>query len=213
MNSSCVKIDWAGTFDKICCIHYLPYKERYGDIRRELDRVGILSSENFEWHFTVDNAWNVFLSNILLRNKLAWALTPSALCVALEHYQIIKKFYEIGCDNVLILENDIVFLKDLDIVKKYMENIPSGADIALFDYFIHCDDVEFKRYRADAVNGYFARYDKLMAASCYMLSRKAMSELIPLYEKFLYPPDIYTSIKAPHDLVRCFALEHIACQR
>ena len=46
-----------------------------------------------------------------------------------------------------------------------------------------------------------------------MLSRKAMSALLPLYERFLYPPDIYTSIKAPPELMRCFSLEHVACQR
>ena len=29
-------------FDKIVCIHYLPYTERFGNIKSELKRVGIL---------------------------------------------------------------------------------------------------------------------------------------------------------------------------
>lgn len=56
---------------------------------------------------------------------------------------MIKKSYELGYSRILILENDIVFLKDLSIVKSYVEDIPSSADVALFDYFIHCDDMEF----------------------------------------------------------------------
>ena len=86
MSGRGVDIGWNDIFDRIWCIHYLPYRERYADIRCELDRIGILHSVNFEWHYTVENRWNRLFAETLLRNGMAWALTPSALCVALEHY-------------------------------------------------------------------------------------------------------------------------------
>lgn len=37
----CAGVNWS-IFDKIVCIHYLPYKERLEPIKAELKRVGIL---------------------------------------------------------------------------------------------------------------------------------------------------------------------------
>ena len=205
-------INWDNVFDKIWCIHFVPYKERFNAINNELSRVGIVGSSCFEWHYTISNYWNKFLVRYLFQNKLAWALKETALYCPLEHYQIIKKSYEFGYKRILIIEDDIRFLKDLEKVKETIENIPENADIALFDYFIHCTDDEFQSYKSNKVNQYFGVYDKLMSTSCYMLSRTAMEKIIPLYEKFLLPSDMYTSFKAPPDLLKVFSLDHIACQ-
>lgn len=48
------KIHMWDRFDRIVCLHYLPYmEERMGNITAELKRVGILDNPRFEWEFTV----------------------------------------------------------------------------------------------------------------------------------------------------------------
>ena len=54
--------DMWNRFDKIVCIHYLPYKnERFRNIALELKRVGILGLPQFEWEFTVPNKFYEYI--------------------------------------------------------------------------------------------------------------------------------------------------------
>ena len=49
-------------FDKIVCMHYLPYKqERWGHITSELERVGILNLPKFEFEYTVPSPFYDYL--------------------------------------------------------------------------------------------------------------------------------------------------------
>jgi hypothetical protein len=110
-------IDWKKYFDRIYCIHYLPYKERYRKCVDELTRVGIRESGIFSWKLTWDSP---------LFDKLYQVCNaaPSVGCmkIGIAHYMCIKEAYELGFSHILILENDNVFLKDVDCIEKILDD-------------------------------------------------------------------------------------------
>ena len=52
-------------------------------------------------------------------------------------YSIIKETYELGYNNVLILEDDIQFNKDLSLLRNTLNNIPEDYDILQFGAFYY----------------------------------------------------------------------------
>lgn len=59
---------------------------------------------------------------------------------ALAHYQAILQAYEFGYNNVLVLEDDICFLKDKTIIENYLNNIPGDAEFITYNpRFINLD--------------------------------------------------------------------------
>ena len=161
------------------CIHYIPNKERIDDIALELERVGILESSNFQWKYST------FYGNIqeklfsqLVKEKKTTLKSHQRMNAALTHYACIKEAYESGAKNVLILENDVVFLKDIEKIKEIINSKPD-RDVILFDYMpANTSDREKKllQLKMRHINNYanFGKGHTLFYASCYALSRKGM---------------------------------------
>jgi len=125
---------WKDRFDKIVCIHYLPNnKERYSDITKELDRVGILKSGIFEFEYTVP--W-FFSSKIKWGSrKKANGSTSAKIQYGLQYYVLLKKLQYFGYGHVLVCEDDIVFRKNIDEIKFILDKTPSDFDIMNYEPF------------------------------------------------------------------------------
>lgn len=54
---------WETMFDRVYCIHYLPYTNRIRPMEHELDRVGLLAAKNFEIHQTFPNPFDRLILN------------------------------------------------------------------------------------------------------------------------------------------------------
>ena len=121
-------IDWKKHFDHIYCIHYIPYKNRFKKCQNEFERVGIRDSGVFSWRLTWDSP--IFDKLYEICNA-----APSVGCmkVGFANYQCVKEAYELGFNHVLILENDNIFLKDLDKLDKILNDIPQDYDILFLD--------------------------------------------------------------------------------
>jgi hypothetical protein len=79
-------------FDKIVCIHYLPYKERFENIKRELKRVGILDLPQFEWCYTVDtDFYNYVLNGIPDKFINGERVTPTNIKYTIDSYNLLRK--------------------------------------------------------------------------------------------------------------------------
>ena len=180
-------IDWKKHFDHIYCIHYLPYKERYRKCVDELTRVGIRESGIFSWKLTWDSP---------LFDKLYQVCNaaPSVGCmkIGVAHYMCIKEAYELGFKHILILENDNVFLKDVDRIEKILDDLPEDYDICLLDK-IPSKTAKYEEAVKNATNESFIDIDKkfYVLANCYALSRKGMEHIIKSQEKRLAISDTY----------------------
>lgn len=191
-------IDWKKYFDRIYCIRYagrgpLDLKSDKDPYINELRRVGILDSGIFDIEYSVDSlAVEIFHENhpgeFDKQN-----LYGHHLHVTFTHYIAALKAYTLGYNRILIIEDDICWLKDLNMIDKYLSSIPEDDkyNICLFDWAIetcnwdanencHLDDP----YIDD--NNLYREFKHGCLSSCYALNRKGMEHIITCIEKGPY---------------------------
>ena len=177
-------IGW-NIYDKIICIHYLPYRERLTNIQSELKRVGILDLPQFEFYETIDNELYNDILNGIPGYKIGKIRSYSPLVhklninYTIDSYSLLKKLNFYGYERVLILEDDIVFHKDLDYVNKVIESTPDDFDVMNYDPEIFAISNETTGFYS-TVNKYILKYDncKVINMSCCALSKNAIQKII-----------------------------------
>ena len=119
-------------FDKIYVISLITNHERQNFIRQQFNELGL----DFEFIYGTD-FYN--LTNDSENNKITYPCTSEFFkdarnfgCV-MSHYQGVLQAYELGYNNVLIFEDDICFIKNKNIIKNYLNNIPTDADFVTYD--------------------------------------------------------------------------------
>jgi len=158
-------IDWNKYFSHIFVISGCSNFERRNWMNQELSRINL---SNFKY-------WYNFNDNQLLDYSKNTYLIEKHQRVRYAHYSLIKTCYQLGYDNILIMEDDICFLNDLGKIKEQLEifnKLKNDVDIYLFDYYNH-NNLEY--YYAD----------------CYYLNRKGMKYLIYMLENFPLNIDQY----------------------
>ena len=206
-------IDWKKHFDRIYCVHYLPYGERREKMESELRRVGILDSGIFSWRYT----WDSPFYDELAKTPLNKALSVGYMKCGLAHYFCVKEAYELGYERILLLEDDIAFLNDLDEIERILNLSPADYDLVLYDNMC-IDPALYQRYlQKNRINEGFCSYDrKMQLASCYAMSRKFMKYKITNEERALNTNDSYNSgavdTVGGEGLRKAFAVKLIACQ-
>ncbi len=202
-------------FDDIRCIHYLPYKNRLPKMRSELDRVGILCHPSFRWKLTYDSP---FYEHLYKRIKHADIKGDVPVFKAsLAHYECIKEAYELGKEHVLIMENDIVFLKDVDRIAAIVSKMPMDYDIVLFDKFLHLDNSVYQDWVNHwSINDEYARFSHLWSVGCYALTRRGMEHFITNQERMFNVSDWYVGYKEDaledKELRRAFSITNVCVQ-
>lgn len=128
-------IQWDKYFDHIFCVTYVN-NGRYHEISKELDRVGILKSGIFEFIYNVDYKYKDIMHNAIYSPGLndAWKYCT------IQHLKIWNIIKEVGFKRVLILEDDIAFLKDLNKIEYALETT-DYKDITLFHYIFLDTDI------------------------------------------------------------------------
>lgn len=168
------------------------HKQRMHGLLQELERVGLKGKAQFVWTFPSpyeDWESSRLRGGLLLKkNRGMWGCTKG-------NYTAIKTAYELGCQTVLIMEDDVRFLKDLDFIRKAMLFTVRSWDILMLDHHHSSGG-----HGAGCVsNQYWVSRTKAYSTGAYILNRRAMARLIQLYEA----PGVSD---APG--VRCFPSDH-----
>ena len=121
-------IQWDKYFDHIFCVTYVN-NGRYHKISKELDRVGILKSGIFEFIYDAEYKYKDSMYNSIYSP----GLNSGWKCSTIQHLKIWNIIKEVGFKRVLILEDDIAFLKDLNKIE-YALKTTDYKDITLFHY-------------------------------------------------------------------------------
>ena len=196
-------------FDKIVCIHYLPYKERLEPIKKELARVGILSLPQFEWYFTVSN--NAYEeADFIGKNEV----TTSNVKYTIDSINFLSKYAELGYQKVLIIEDDCKFISNISEIAKYINNIPKDFDIVSFEYFLVNDDQHIKSYQFKKTDN--EEYLKVESGWIYdtsfiAFSHKALEYLIFKQKQEIRPFDHYTFRYNDSELLKCYISSQRLC--
>lgn len=187
-------------FDKIVCIHYLPYTERFENIKKELKRVGILDRPQFEFYYTIDNDFYKYVLDGIPKEKLdAKRVNLANIKYTIDSFSLLKKLQFYGYEHVLILEDDIVFHEDIDFIKNIVNSTPDDYDVMNYDPEILLLDNELKLSRIDK-NILVYDKGKIVDMSCTALSRKAIFSIIEKQKSKLEPFDIYTWLNVANSM-------------
>lgn len=165
-------------FDCIYCLNYEPQTERLIPILKEFERLNI---------------------SVKFINRTYKGVKGASLlhCMAIE--DAMKNSYT----KILIFESDVRFLKDIDTVIEYMNNIPDDADIVLFDYIYGYRKNEIDRYfNKQLYNDYYIDLNndsRVFSAAAYLLSNKGMRHIYNNQRNRMHEPDYFTTFK--HDSI------------
>lgn len=200
---------WRDNFDKIYCIRWtgkglLDLEDDSYPLISELKRVGILDSGIFEMVYSVNMP-----SNIVYYERMngfefpEHQLNERYIHVTMTHYEVIKKSYELGYKRILILEDDILFLNDINKIYNIISNIPQNAGIILYDYVelpnVGNQNDLFHKYKIESESKYYHNLYSGLLSSCYSLNDEGMLYMIwclengPIYDidKYFSYYDIY----------------------
>lgn len=174
-------IQWNKYFDRIFCLHFAKYTERLPFLYSELKRVGILDSGIFQLYENTDTPLYRYIFNALnldelLKDKLLDKECFNGFCASFGHYQISKIAELNNYKSILILEDDVTFLKNLNEIEFILSQTPENSDLTLYSNWCW-DWPNMKKYYADlnTNNALFHKitdgYPNLGSGVCYRLSR------------------------------------------
>lgn len=170
-------------FEYVACICYTGYKDRQKTLSKELERVGFLSKTQFFWDFpTPCTEWLALRAN---HSKYYQKMFP----VGYNNYRAIKTCYELGHNSILVIEDDIRFLRDTSCMEIAIREIPKDYEIAMLDKNFPTDigkmfiqqnapQKEFRRIE-------WHHFSRFHSSGCYSLSRIGMEKFIKVYERDL----------------------------
>lgn len=207
-------IDWSKYFDHIYCLHYLPDKARLPVITEELDRVGILNSGIFSFYWTFQSVFDaairksVKLMNVYFHNEHSATVTN----ITYNNYRIVRESLGLGYNRILILEDDVLFLHDLERIKDMLEHMPEDWEFIQFDRAYKNSWMQEGPhdgyYMSDYVGGY-------TSSACNAYARRALPRMADALEREFYLSDrflVNTEIPEFRELKRYLAMFNIAKQ-
>lgn len=188
------KINWKKHFDAVYCLSLADNIEKRAVMTKEFKRIGIPTSL-IHWKITVRNNFYKYIwNNPTFPTKRWWLTVEGALNCTMGHYEIMKECLVMGYESVLIVEDDVRFLKDLKTLKGIIENIPVN-DILLLDKSIPLSKEAYKEAVKKSSSKLFMDYSdvKLWGTGCLSLSSRAMKVMTGSLEQMWEPIDNKTN--------------------
>ena len=152
-------IDWNKYFDHIFVLSRCSNFDRRVKLLAEFARIGLSN-------YTI-----IYQPDSELLDYDNTTLTKERYRCKYAHYHCCKMSYELGYDNICILEDDMIFLKDINEIENQLEIFlrkKNESDIYMFDYII------VKPF--DCLTYYLADF--------YWLNRKGMQFMIYISEHY-----------------------------
>lgn len=221
-------INWPRRFARKTVLYFTGLKNRVEGMEAELARVGLADAQR-QWQFPSP------FDKVLLRNVKhipcfdGGARGMGYFNSSMGHYRAIATAFHLGCDSVLVMEDDVRFLKDVAKVAEIMDALPDDFDVALLDSFFMTRDKNavnaevMAKWRDERkVNEHWAEFDSLYSLGCYALSRRGMEKMMFAFEAVQTAPKIGMIRIADHFLKRgilgrdmklYFARRNVAVQR
>ena len=184
-------------FDKIYCLHLAENKERYENIIKQFERLGIKDQVEIWW--TCKREISNTIGQMIPTLKVDYygdidSLKPEKKIMggvfncALEHYTIIKQAYLRGFNNILIMEDDIKFIDDIEKIEYMFNSVPNDYDLVKFwttgmNKERITNNEPYKKLSSKS--GKAAMFSNM----CYAISRNGMKRYIELTDENFTPAD------------------------
>lgn len=182
-------------FDKCYCIHLSEFNERYNHIKNEFKRIGIEDQVEIWW--TCKRNISQQIGDYLTSLHTEWydelkKKNPRMYGIifenAYDHYSIIKTAYDRGLESILIMEDDIKFIKDINKIEYIFSNIPDDYTIIKFHSSMNFYNDDFNNFHY-ILNDSNYKYSSM----CYAMSRQGMKLYLDCCEVIFSVSDIILS--------------------
>lgn len=146
---------------------------------------------------------------------------PNEVGCAMEHYRIIKEAYEEGLNNILVMEDDIAFLKNWEYIKNTFEHIPADWNILMMSSYIGIkseENIDLLK-NSEKVNDYwFVPFWPGWCTAMYALNRKGMQYYLNSQDLFFQVADmpLYNALKFQENkkhINTYFSIQPLAIQK
>jgi len=200
-----IKPQNSGVFDKIDKIYILTLTstpERWNFVINQFKVLGIYDEiknkieliKGCKIPFIDERAINVLKNNGVNVDALHGGLKQQnvgLLNCGIEHYRILKKAIAEGYENVMILEDDACFIKDVNAIRHCLETAPEDYTILHLEGY-YCpvseEDYREKLHFLDSEIGgaKWVEYGnmRMWATACLIYSRRGMEEVVKGQEEF-----------------------------
>lgn len=162
-------------FDGVYAICCEKYQDRMNDLKKELGRVDLLPKVEFVVDYP--NPFIDLLANTIKFSNQSAHQRTSFRC-GYSHYKTILEAYHRGKNHILLIEDDIVFLKNKKRLAEAVNGIPNDFDFAMLDKNpnekAHIEGIESKKQ--------WDTYERFNSSGCYAMSRAGMARFIENYE-------------------------------
>ena len=121
-------------------------------------------------------------------------LDEHSLNITIWHYLIIKEAYELGFKHILVLEDDINFLKNTNYIADVLNNLPENYDICqLHKGFVCRNNIVFNYMK---YNDYYMDYNQQLdsnfydyiipvSSACNCFSNNGMKKFVNIFEHLI----------------------------
>lgn len=184
---------WQRYFDRVYCLHFLPQENKIARLKSELSRVGLWGNPIFEMRYTSPTQYD---SMIWDREKDR-ARDPQVCFVniCLEVRRILAEAKSAGYQRILLMENDVAFLRDTAELCRILEQTPNDCDVVQYDKFVNDGEAKFlyeQRLTEARINDCFIESTGLLltSAACFALSARGINEMLRLLDEHIYATDL-----------------------
>ena len=178
-------INWTKYFDRIFCIFYLPYQSHRVRLEKELARVGILDSGIFQYKYTYPSPYDKIIQDSFEDKHHIERI--AAINETLAYLDIMQESIALEYKRVLVIEDDIVFLKNIDEIRNILDMMPRGFHIVQFDQGMTTENVNDYRVVREVypINKYFANSTGhwFGTSTCNAYTRTGMVDVAQFIEK------------------------------
>lgn len=160
--------------DRVFALCFTGYRERADRLLPAIAPVvARLGSPPVDVLWQFPSPWNAWFVD-RVPHIPAWDKAPGYFGSWLGNFQAAKIGFELGCERVLIVEDDCRFLKDADAVAAELDAAPGNANILMLDHF------SMKRRRTKTGN--WQKVSVTYSTGAYIIDRVAMARLVRLCE-------------------------------
>lgn len=175
-------------FDCITLLTLSSRKDRQNGIMDQLKNIGY-SGKGLDIYYATTFPYNGLICNAFNNLGTRVFTKPNEFDCARNHYAIVRKALDLGYEHLLVIEDDIRFLKDQDKLMEYINVLPDDYDIIQFGGFT--DNLKIEKYLTSPEDFHYFEHKDVgcWTTAMYALSRKGMQYYLAFMDKLFWVAD------------------------
>lgn len=176
-------------FEEVYLLNLVERQDRYDIMHKQFDALNIKVKD----YRVVKHPFFDVLANKCLNNDTPIEIpslyigSGGVLSCTREHYTLIKSAYLRGVNSICIIEDDISFLKNINILEDYFNNLPDNWDILRICSLRGKKEEEICKLYPNIK--WIPEINRAWGTGCYALNRKAMEYIIKCLDMCYTPID------------------------